>query len=61
MLYDIGAGEQLVARTQSDHHPPEISALPSVGNHMRPNVEMILGRNRTLSWRMQAADKRFLK
>jgi iron complex transport system substrate-binding protein len=43
MLYAIGAGQQLAARTQADHFPPEITNLPSVGTHMRPNVEMILG------------------
>jgi iron complex transport system substrate-binding protein len=43
MLFAIGAGGQVVARTQSDHYPEEIVELPSVGTHMRPNVEIILG------------------
>jgi iron complex transport system substrate-binding protein len=43
MLYAVGAGPAVLARTQADQHPPEIATLPSVGTHMRPNVEMILG------------------
>lgn len=43
MLYAIGAGSAVVGRTQADAYPPEISRLPSVGTHMRPNVEMIIG------------------
>lgn len=43
MLYAIGAGGQVMARTQADRYPPEIVNLPSVGTHMRPNVEMIMG------------------
>ncbi len=43
MLYAIGAEDTLAARTQADTYPPHISRLPSVGTHMRPNVEMILG------------------
>lgn len=43
MFYAIGAGPNLVGRTQADQFPPEILKLPSVGTHMRPNVEMILG------------------
>lgn len=43
MLYKIGAGSQLIARTQADKYPEAILNLPSVGTHMRPNVEMIIG------------------
>jgi iron complex transport system substrate-binding protein len=43
MLYAVGAGPQLVARTQADRHPAEIEQLPSVGTHMKPNVELIIG------------------
>lgn len=43
MLCAVGAGPQLVARTEADRFPPEILKLPSVGTHMRPNEEMILG------------------
>jgi iron complex transport system substrate-binding protein len=43
MLFAIGAGKEVAARTQADQFPPEIVKLPSVGTHMRPNVEMIIG------------------
>jgi iron complex transport system substrate-binding protein len=43
MLFAMGAGKEVVARTQADQFPPEIITLPSVGTHMRPNVEMIIG------------------
>ena len=42
MLFAIGAGPQVVARTDADQEPPEITRLPAVGTHMRPNVEMIV-------------------
>jgi iron complex transport system substrate-binding protein len=42
ILYAIGAGPQVVARTDADEDPPEITKLPAVGTHMRPNVEMIV-------------------
>ncbi len=43
MLFAVGAGSQVVARTQADRIPAEIEQLPSVGTHMRPNVELIIG------------------
>ncbi len=43
MLFTIGAGDRLVGRTQADQYPPGIEKLPSVGTHMRPNIEMIIG------------------
>lgn len=43
MLYAIGAGDRLIARTEADHFPDAIRELPSIGTHMRPNVEMIIG------------------
>jgi len=43
MLFSIGAGNAVIARTQADVFPPELAPLPSVGTHMNPNVEMILG------------------
>lgn len=43
MLFAIGAGPSVIARTQADQYPEAIVALPSVGTHMRPNVEMIIG------------------
>ncbi len=43
MLFSVGAGDAVIARTQADTFPPELERLPSVGTHMKPNVEMILG------------------
>jgi iron complex transport system substrate-binding protein len=43
MLFTIGAGPRVIARTEADSHPSEIVRLPSVGTHMRPNVELIIG------------------
>lgn len=43
MLFAIGAGPNVIARTQADQYPETIVDLPSVGTHMRPNVEMIIG------------------
>ncbi len=43
MLFAIGSGAEVIARTQADEHPEGIRELPSVGTHMKPNVEMIIG------------------
>ncbi|MHC1724925.1 MAG: ABC transporter substrate-binding protein [Syntrophobacteraceae bacterium] len=43
MLFSIDAGGAVIARTQADTFPAELAKLPSVGTHMRPNVETILG------------------
>ncbi|SMC16414.1 ABC-type Fe3+-hydroxamate transport system, substrate-binding protein [Desulfacinum hydrothermale DSM 13146] len=43
MLYAIGAGDRVIARTRADAYPAAVQQLPAVGTHMRPNVEMILG------------------
>ncbi len=43
ILFSIGASDAVIARTQADTFPPGLAALPSVGTHMKPNVEMIIG------------------
>ncbi len=43
ILAEMGLLDRLVGRTKADTQPPEIMAKPSIGTHMRPNVEMILG------------------
>ncbi len=43
ILAGMGLLDRLVGRTKADTEPPEILAKPSIGTHMRPNVEMILG------------------
>ena len=43
ILFAIGAGDRLVARTRADKTPPAILEKPSVGTHLRPNMELVLG------------------
>ncbi len=43
ILAAIGLESRLVARTKADALPPSILAKPSIGTHMRPNVEAVLG------------------
>ena len=43
ILFAIGAGDRLVARTRADRNPPAILEKPSVGTHLRPNMELVLG------------------
>jgi iron complex transport system substrate-binding protein len=43
ILQGMGAGKLLVARTAADEHDPVLRDLPSVGTHMRPNLELVLG------------------
>lgn len=42
-LLALDLGDRLVARTRADTEPVSLAALPSIGTHMRPNAEMILG------------------
>lgn len=43
ILAAMGLEERLVGRTKADSLPPSILSKPSIGTHMRPNIEMILG------------------
>lgn len=43
MLFALELDGEVIGRTQADEFPPQIVSRPSVGTHMRPNVEMILG------------------
>lgn len=43
ILADLGCADQLIARTAADDFPPSIVAKPSIGTHLRPNAELILG------------------
>jgi len=42
MLFAIGAGHHVVARTKADAYFEPALSLPSVGTHMKPNVELII-------------------
>jgi iron complex transport system substrate-binding protein len=39
----MGMEDRLVGRTHADMEPPSIRTKPTIGTHMRPNVEMIIG------------------
>ncbi len=43
ILADLGREDIIVARTGSDALPPSIASKPSIGTHLRPNAELILG------------------
>lgn len=43
ILASMGLESRLVGRTKADDFPPSILAKPSIGTHMRPNIEVILG------------------
>lgn len=43
MLAGMGLLDLVVGRTKADTEPPEIRSKPSIGTHMRPNVEMVVG------------------
>ncbi len=43
ILADLGREEAVAARTAADEFPPSIAAKPSIGTHLRPNAELILG------------------
>ncbi len=48
----MGLADRLAARTQADVEPAEIAALPSIGTHMRPNLELVLGQHPDLVLQM---------
>lgn len=39
----MGLGDRLVGRTTADEEIADLAALPSVGTHMRPSLELVLG------------------
>lgn len=54
ILVEMGLGGRLVARTVADADLPEVAALPAIGTHMRPNLEMVLGLGPDLVLQMSA-------
>lgn len=42
ILFELGAGDLLVARTNADARDPRLADLPSIGSHMRPSLESII-------------------
>jgi iron complex transport system substrate-binding protein len=43
ILGAMGQESLIVARTQNDRLPASLAAKPSIGTHMRPNLELVLG------------------
>lgn len=41
-LFGMGLSGLLAARTDADQEPAEVAALPSIGTHMRPNLELVM-------------------
>lgn len=54
ILVEMGLGGRIVARTVADEDLPEVAALPAIGTHMRPNLEMVLGVKPDLVLQMSA-------
>ncbi|HSB55062.1 MAG TPA: helical backbone metal receptor, partial [Gemmatimonadales bacterium] len=44
LLFAIGAGPALVGRTRWCDYPPEAASVPSVGDGLDPNVELVVSR-----------------
>lgn len=44
ILFALGAGDRVVGRTRYGVHPPEARSVPSVGEGIRPSLEMVMER-----------------
>ena len=42
MLYDIGAGDRIVATVEYANHPSDAKKIPRIGNHHGVNIEKLL-------------------
>lgn len=42
ILFALGAGERVVGRTHWDAWPPEVAAVPDLGDGIRPSVETVI-------------------
>ena len=45
LLFALGAGDRLVGRTTWCDYPPDVRAVPSVGDGLDPNLEAIVARH----------------
>ncbi len=43
ILETMGLSDRIIARTHADDFSPTIRSKPSIGTHMRPNVELVVG------------------
>lgn len=58
ILYELGAGDRIVARSRFDNYPPAILALPSVGDAVRPAAELVLAHSPDMVLMVGGADNR---
>jgi len=42
ILFALGAGQRLAGRSRYDDYPPEVLAVPDVGDAIRPSIETVL-------------------
>ena len=58
ILFALDVGDRLVGRTRFDAHPREVRDVPSVGDGVRPSVEMIVARQPDLVILFSGPDSR---
>jgi len=58
LLFAIGAGDAVVGRTQWCDYPEAALAVPSVGDGIGPNLELVVGRRPDLVLLYASADRR---
>ena len=44
LLFSVGAGERLAGRTSTCDYPPAAARIPSVGDWLPPNIEVVVAR-----------------
>lgn len=60
LLYDIGAGDKLVAVDDASDYPPEVADKPKVANYRSINVEALLAQKPDLILAWRSAQSRML-
>lgn len=60
LLYDIGAGDKLVAIDDASDYPPEVKTKPKVANYRSINVEALLAQKPDLILGWRSAQSRML-
>ncbi|HHQ4543180.1 TPA: cobalamin-binding protein [Aeromonas veronii] len=60
LLYDIGAGDKLVAIDDASDYPPEVKTKPKVANYRSINVEAVLAQKPDLILGWRSAQSRML-
>ncbi|MFQ2366619.1 cobalamin-binding protein [Aeromonas enteropelogenes] len=60
LLYDIGAGDKLVAVDDASDYPPEVTDKPKVANYRSINVEALLAQKPDLILAWRSAQSRML-